>query len=270
MRNLKKTMAAGTDQSWMTEKTIEEKKNMDLREGERIDDLQRNGYSIIQSPGRFCFGMDAVLLTGFVSVKNGARVIDLGTGTGIIPILLEAKTGASHLTGLEIQHESADMARRSVALNGLGDKIQIVDGDIREAESLFAPASFDLVTSNPPYMADSHGLKNPDDVMAIARHEVLCSLEDVIRAAAYLLPPGGNFCMVHRPFRLPEIMGLAEKYRLEPKRMQLVYPYVNAEPNMLLLQCVKGARPRLKVEKPLIVYEKPGIYMPEIYDIYGY
>lgn len=244
--------------------------NAELKAGERIDDLQRNGYSIIQNPGRFCFGMDAVLLTGFADVKKNARVIDLGTGTGIIPILLEAKTKASHLTGLEIQSESADMAQRSVYLNNLEGKISIVRGDIREAESLFASASFDMVTCNPPYMAGNRGLKNPNDAMAIARHEVLCSLEDVIKAAAYLLPPGGSFCMVHRPFRLPEIMETLNKYKLEPKRMQMVYPYISSEPNMVLLQCIKNAKHHLTVEKPLIVYEKPGKYMPEIYDIYGY
>lgn len=254
----------------MTDQGPKSDMHVELKDGERIDDLQRNGYHIIQNPGKFCFGMDAVLLTGFAKVKNDARVIDLGTGTGIIPILLEAKTGASHLTGLEIQPESADMAGRSVKLNGLENKIDIITGDIKEAERTFKSASFDMVTSNPPYMADSHGLKNPDDAMAIARHEVKCTLDDVIRAASYLLVPGGSFCMVHRPFRLVEIMETLVKYRLEPKRMQLVYPYADAEPNMVLLQCIKGANRRLEVEKPLIVYEKPGKYMQEIYDIYGY
>lgn len=263
-------MERETSQNSMTDPEPEHDMEAELKEGERIDDLQRNGYRIIQNPGRFCFGMDAVLLTGFVQVRKDARVIDLGTGTGIIPILLEAKTKASHLTGLEIQPESADMASRSVKLNDLADKIDIVTGDIKEAEKIFSSASFDMVTSNPPYMADSHGLKNPDDAMAIARHEIKCTLEDVVRAASYLLVPGGNFCMVHRPFRLVEIMELLTKYKLEPKRMQLVYPYADAEPNMVLLQCVKGANRRLKVEKPLIVYERPGKYMHEIYDIYGY
>ena len=257
-------------QNLMTDPKPEDEMETVLKDGERIDDLQRNGYKIIQNPGRFCFGMDAVLLTGFAHVKRGARVVDLGTGTGIIPILLEAKTEAHHLTGLEIQSESADMALRSVKLNDLEDKIDIVTGDIKEAEKLFSSASFDMVTSNPPSMADSHGLKNPDDAMAIARHEVKCSLEDVVKAASYLLVPGGSFCMVHRPFRLVEIMDTLTKYKLEPKRMQLVYPYADAEPNMVLMQCVKGANRRLKVEKPLIVYEKPGKYMQEIYDIYGY
>jgi tRNA1Val (adenine37-N6)-methyltransferase len=243
---------------------------MILKENERIDDLERNGYRIIQDPERFCFGMDAVLLSGFARVKDGASVLDLGTGTGIIPILLEAKTGAAHLTGLEIQPDSADMARRSVALNGLETKINIVTGDIKEAGSLFDAASFDVITCNPPYMIGKHGIANPQDAKAIARHEILCTLEDVISQTARLLKPGGNFYLVHRPFRLAEIMVLLSKYKLEPKRMQLVYPYVDKEPNMVLIEANRGGRPRMTVEKPLIVYQKPGVYMPEIYDIYGY
>ncbi|MCH5260089.1 MAG: tRNA1(Val) (adenine(37)-N6)-methyltransferase [Lachnospiraceae bacterium] len=241
-----------------------------LKENERIDDLERNGYRIIQDTGRFCFGMDAVLLSGFARVKDGARVLDLGTGTGIIPILLEAKTGASHLTGLEIQEDSADMAKRSVHLNGLDEKIDIVTGDIKEAGSLFDSASFDVVTCNPPYMTDKHGLTNPNDAKAIARHEILCTLEDVIAQAAVLLKPGGNFFMVHRPFRLAEIMVLLHTYKLEPKRMQLVYPYVDKEPNMVLIEANRGGKPRLTVEKPLIVFREPNVYMPEICDVYGY
>ena len=166
---------------------------MILKENERIDDLERNGYRIIQDPERFCFGMDAVLLSGFARVKDGASVLDLGTGTGIIPLLLEAKTGAAHLTGLEIQPDSADMARRSVALNGLETKIDIVTGDIKEAGSLFDAASFDVITCNPPYMIGKHGIANPQDAKAIARHEILCTLEDVISQTARLLKPGGEF-----------------------------------------------------------------------------
>lgn len=241
-----------------------------MKENERIDDLQRNGYCIIQDPDRFCFGMDAVLLSGFAVVKDGARVLDLGTGTGIIPILLEAKTGAAHLTGLEIQEDSAEMAGRSVALNGLEEKIDIVTGDIKEADQLFDAASFDVITCNPPYMIGQHGLVNPEDAKAIARHEILCTLEDVVRQAAGLLKPGGNFFMVHRPFRLVEIMVLLRQYRLEPKRMQLVYPFVDKEPNMVLIEANRGGKPRMTVEKPLIIYREPGVYMPEIYELYGY
>lgn len=243
---------------------------IELKENERIDELQRNGYQIIQNPEKFCFGMDAVLLSGFAKVKPGGSVLDLGTGTGIIPILLEAKTQAYHLTGLEIQAESADMASRSVALNHLEDKIDIVVGDIKEADTIFQAASFDVITCNPPYMIGQHGITNPDAPKAIARHEILCTLEDVVRNAAYLLKPGGHFYMVHRPFRLAEIITVMIKYKLEPKRMQLVYPYVDKEPNMVLLEGCRGGKSRMTVEKPLIVYKAPNVYTEEIYDVYGY
>ena len=241
-----------------------------LKENERIDDLQRNHYRIIQDPDRFCFGMDAVLLSGFARVPEGAKVLDLGTGTGIIPILLEVKTKASHLTGLEIQPDSADMAGRSVQLNHLEEKIDIVTGDIKEAVSLFGAASFDVVTCNPPYMTEHHGLTGEHAPKAIARHELLCNLEDVISQAAKLLKPGGSFFMVHRPFRLVDIMVLMRQYKLEPKRMKLVYPFVDKDPNMVLIEACRGGKPRMTVEKPLIVYHEPGKYTDEIYEIYGY
>lgn len=241
-----------------------------LNEGERLDELQRNGYRIIQNEKMFCFGMDAVLLSGFAQVKPSEKVLDLGTGTGIIPILLEAKTEGEHFTGLEISAVSADMARRSVVLNSLEEKIEIVHGDIKEAGSLFKPASFDVITSNPPYMTSQHGLVNPDMEKAAARHEVLCTLEDVVRAAAKLVRTGGRFYMVHRPFRLAEIIRTLSEYHLEPKRLRMVYPYVDREPNMVLIESVRGGRPRVTVEKPLIVYERPGVYTQEILDVYGY
>lgn len=241
-----------------------------LLEGERLDELHRNGYFIIQSPAKFCFGMDAVLLSGFANVKPGETAIDLGTGTGIIPILLEAKTKGEHFTGLEIQPESADMARRSVAYNRLEDKINIEIGNIKDASTQFGASSFHVVTTNPPYMTGQHGLTNPNEAKAIARHEILCNLEDVIRESARLLKPQGRFYMVHRPFRLAEIMCLMHQYGLEPKRMRLVYPFVDKDPNMVLIEGLRGGKPRITVEKPLIVYQEPGIYTDEIYDIYGY
>lgn len=241
-----------------------------LKANERIDDLQRNGYQIIQNPEKFCFGMDAVLLTGFAYAGKKDMLLDLGTGTGIIPILMEAKYHPAHLTGLEIQEESADMARRSVALNGLSDTIDIVTGDIREAGSQMKSASFDCITCNPPYMIERHGLTNPEAPKAIARHEILCTLEDVVNAAAKLLKPGGHFFMVYRPFRLAEIMTTLSQHGLEPKRMRLVYPYVDKEPNMVLLEAVRGGKPRMTVEKPLIIFESAGVYTEEIRRDYGF
>lgn len=241
-----------------------------LREGERLDELQRNGYCIIQNPNKFCFGMDAVLLSHFAKVKEGEQVLDLGTGTGIIPILLEAKTKGKHFSALEIQEESVDMARRSVAYNHLENKISVVHGDIKEASNILGSSVFDVVTTNPPYMNNQHGLQNPELPKAIARHEVLCTLEDVVREAAKTLKVNGRFYMVHRPFRLIEIISALTKYKLEPKRMQLVHPYIDKEPNMVLIEAVKGGKSMIKIEKPLIVYEDVNVYTQEIYDIYGF
>ncbi|MBP5222183.1 MAG: tRNA1(Val) (adenine(37)-N6)-methyltransferase [Lachnospiraceae bacterium] len=241
-----------------------------LKEKERLDDLQLSGYRIIQNPEKFCFGMDAVLLSGFVKAGKGDLLLDLGTGTGILPILLAAKTQCAHLTGLEIQEESADMARRSVLLNHLEDRIRIVTGDIREAGNYFASASFDCITCNPPYMIGKHGITNPEAPKAIARHEILCTFEDVTAATEKLLRPGGHFFLVHRPFRIAEIMITLAKHHLEPKRMRLVYPYVDKEPNMVLIEAVRGGNSRMTVESPLIIFEKPGQYTQEIREKYGY
>lgn len=234
---------------------------IDLLPDERLDDLQCRGYHIIQNTKSFCFGIDAVLLANYAKhgVKPGQAVLDMGTGTGVIPILLAAKTEAAHLTGLEIQTASAQMAARSVALNALEDRVRIVEGDIKEAGNIFPAASFHVITCNPPYMTENHGLHNPYEAKNIARHEVLCKLEDVIAAAAKLLVPGGSFYMVHKPFRLAEIMELMVRYKLEPKQLQMVHPYVDKEPNMILIQGVRGGKSRIKIAPPLILSERaPG------------
>lgn len=247
-----------------------QKLTIDLLEGERIDDLQRCGYRIIQNSEKFCFGMDAVLLSGFAKVNRGNTVVDLGTGTGILPILLEAKTEGSKFIGLEIQPESAEMATRSVKLNGLEDKISIINDDIKNVKNIFKAESADVVVSNPPYMINDHGIQNSDGPKAIARHEVKCSFEDVVIASKHLLKNNGKLFLVHRPFRLVEILTTLSSHGLEPKRIQFVHPYIDHEPNMVLIEALKGGKSRVSIEKPLIVYESEHKYTQEIYDIYGY
>lgn len=238
-------------------------------EDERIDDLQCKGYQLIQKPKGFCFGIDAVLLSDFAKVRKGQKVLDLCTGSGVIPILLAAKTEGSQFCGLELQAEYADMAKRSVELNHLEEKVNIVCGDVKDIKELFSTASFQVVTANPPYMTEHHGLKNFYEPKTIARHEVALSLRDVIAAASYALPQNGSFFMIHKPFRLAEIFKVMKEYHLEPKRMRLVHPYVDKEPTMVLMEGLKGGRERITIEPPLIVYKEPNVYTEEIYKIYG-
>lgn len=240
-----------------------------LLDGERLDDLQVKGLEIIQNPGKFCFGMDAVLLSNFARIRPGDKVLDMGTGTGIIPLLLSAKTEGESFVGLEIQEESADMARRSVLHNQLEEKIQIVTGDIKEAATIFGPVSFDVITTNPPYMIGQHGIANASNAKAIARHEILCNLDDIMRESARLLGYGGRFYMVHRPFRLAELLSTMVRYKIEPKRMRMVHPYIDMEPNMVLLEGIRGGNSRMQVEPPLIVYKEPGVYSDELLGEYG-
>lgn len=240
-----------------------------LNQGERIDDLQIKGYQIIQNSDGFCFGMDAVLLSDYAKIKKNAVVMDLCSGTGIVPILLEAKYPVLYVEGLEYQAQCVEMANRSIALNHQKEKIHFTRGDVKEVKSHYKSNSYDYVTCNPPYMTNTHGLINDDYGKAIARHEMLCTLEDVLSAAKWLLKPAGHFVMVHRPFRLAEIMYQLKEYKLEPKRMRIVYPYVDKEPNMVLIDAVKGGKQRITVDPPLIVYHRDGSYTDEIYKIYG-
>lgn len=240
-----------------------------IYEDERIDDLQCKGYQLIQKPKGFCFGIDAVLLSGFAKVKRGQNVLDLCSGSGVIPVLLAAKTEGASFTGLELQEAYADMASRSVVLNHLEEKVNIVCGDVKDVKKLFSPASFPVVTVNPPYMTEHHGLTNLYEPKTIARHEVALSLEDVIAAASYVMPVNGSFFMIHKPFRLAEIFRLMKQYHIEPKRMRLVHPFIDKEPTMVMVEGLKGAKERITIESPLIVYKEQGVYSDEVLEIYG-
>jgi len=239
-----------------------------IKENERIDDLNRNGYKIIQNTQNFCFGMDAVLLSGFIKIKKDEIVIDLGTGTGVLPILMAAKTLGKHFIGIDIQEESVEMAKRSVILNELENKVSIETADIKTVYEKYEKHSFDVVTSNPPYMNVRGGLINNHTPKAIARHEILCSLEDLIKSTEKLLKFGGRFYMIHRPHRLTDIFITLRKYNIEPKKMRFVQPYNNSEPNMVLIEAVRGAKSMLKILPSLIIYDKNGKYTDEVSNIY--
>lgn len=236
---------------------------------ERIDDLQCNGYKIIQDSDGFCFGMDAVLLASFSvpAVTAETRLLDLCSGTGIVPLLIAAKTECKELIGLEIQPSVHEMAERSVKLNHEEHRMKMILGDLRAIRTMGLDSSMNIVTVNPPYMKS--GLRNQTDRKLISRHEVLCTLQDVCDAAAFTLKSNGKLFMVHRPNRLADIVCALRAAHLEPKRMRLVYPYLESEPNMVLMEAVKGGKSELRIEKPLIVYRQKNIYSDEIMQIYG-
>ena len=226
--------------------------NVKLKAGERIDDLQLKGFKIIQNPNSFCFGIDSVLLSDFAKIKKGERVLDLGTGTGILPILLAGKS-KGHFTGLELQEESCDMARRSVTLNNLNHCIDIINGDIKEARQYLKPAFFDVIVTNPPYMLANQGFKNVNQEKTIARHEIHCTIDDILKTSMELLPDRkGRFYMIHRPFRIGEILAKMNRYKIEVKRLQFVHPRVDKEPTMVLIEGFRGGKPGVTVEPPLV------------------
>jgi len=245
-------------------------KNTDvlIKEHERLDDLHRCGYMIIQDPAKFCFGMDAVLLSGFCNVGKGESVLDLGTGTGVIPILLAAKTKAKYLAGIELQEENADMAARSVEYNALAERVRIIHGDVTKIEDIVSAHSFDVVTANPPYMKLGSGATCEHSAKAIARHELTMSLDECLRAAAYALKFGGRLYMVHRPSRLADIMCSLRAHKLEPKQIRFIQPYADKAPNLVLIEARSGGGAELRVMPPLVVYEKDGNYTKECYEIY--
>ena len=238
-----------------------------INKQETIDDLQ-NGFRIIQKTDGFRFGIDAVLLSDFAKC-NVSRMLDLCTGTGIIPILLAAKTGIKQIDAIEIQPDIADMAKRSVHLNRLDDRINFECADLKNAPNIYGNGVFDAITVNPPYMKAGSGLQNPDNAKLISRHEVRCTLEDVISVSASLLIPHGKFFMVHRPQRLSDIICIMRKYRLEPKLMRFVAPQIGKEPNLILIQGVKDSAPEIKLLPELYVYDEHRSYTKEINEIYG-
>lgn len=239
-----------------------------LLENERIDDLHRNGYKIIQNSNGFCFGIDAVLLSGFAKVKKGEIALDLCTGTGIIPILLEAKTNGKHFSAIEIQEQSADMAKRSVKMNNLENKIDIVSGDIKECTKYFKASTFNVITCNPPYMANNVGYINDSSPKALARHEILCNIDDIFSTANKMLKYGGRMYIVHRSERLADIFNSARNHHIEPKTMQLIQPRINKSPELVLIELSKGGKAGLKVLPTLIIYKEDGTYTDEVYNIY--
>ena len=241
-----------------------------LKDNERIDDLQLNNLKIIQNKDGFCFGIDAVLLSDFAKdIRNNSTVLDLGTGTGIIGILLCAKTKLSKIYGIDIQKDVCDMAFRSVKLNNLENKFEIINTNIKELTNTFEEASFDAIVSNPPYKKDNSGLKNESETKLISRHEITASLEDFILVSSKLLKSNGSIYMVHRPERLSDLFYLLKKYNLEPKKLRLVQSYQDSKPKLVLVKATKNAKSFLNIKEPLIIYNKDGSYTDEIFKIYS-
>lgn len=242
--------------------------NFIVNDDETLEDLRLGGLFLIQKRDAFRFGMDAVLLANFIRCKPGERIVDLGTGTGVIPVILAAKTQAERITGIEIQPEIADMAQRSVAGNGLGDRVEILAMDIRESAKRLGPG-YEAVVTNPPYTRTGSGLVNPSEKKAIARHEILCTLSDVIEAAASLLKFHGEFYMVHRPDRLCDIMAEMRKRELEPKELKLVCPRLGDPASLVLIKGINRGNPGMKLLPPLYIYNSFGNYSNEARICYG-
>ena len=244
--------------------------NVKIKEYERVDDLNLGNLRLIQNPKQFCYGVDAMLLADFAtkSIKKGARVMDMCSGNGVITLLLTHKSAAQTITGLEIQESVAEMAGRSIALNGLNDRANIVCGDLKEATKTFGKSVFDNVVCNPPYKEYGGGLISGSESAAIARHEIKCTLEDVIESSAALLAPGGKLSIIHRPERLVDLIILMKKHKIEPKRLRWIYPSYKKAATMILIEGAYGGRPKLITEPPLFVYEENGEYSDELNIIY--
>ena len=244
--------------------------DVELKENERIDDLEFKGLKIIQNEKGFCFGMDSVLLSDFAkNIKNNSTVLDLGTGTGIIAILLCGKTNLKKVVGIEIQQDVANMAKRSSQLNNLQDRFEVVNTNIIDLKNIYEKQSFDVIVTNPPYKKENTGITNENEAKLISRHEITANLEDFISISKDLLKDKGEFYMVHRPERLVDILSLMRKYKIEPKILKFVSPNKNKEPNLILIKGIKNANSFLKVEKTLYVYNEDGKYTNEILKIYN-
>ena len=244
--------------------------NIELKENERIDDLEFKGLKIIQNTSGFCFGIDSILLSDYAkNIKKEAKVIDLGTGTGIIATLLCGKTEAKKIVGVEVQEEVYDMAKRSIKLNNLQDKFEIINENIKDLKNIYEANIFDVVVTNPPYKKANTGLKNEEEKKIISRHEVKANLEDFIEVTKYLLKDKGEFYMVHRPDRLVDIMCLMRKHKIEPKQIRFVCPNTDKAPNLVLIKGIKNGGEFLKVEGNLYVYNVDGSYTDEILKIYN-
>ncbi len=241
-----------------------------LKESERIDDLEINNLKIIQNKNGFCFGMDSVLLSDFAkTIKTGSSVIDLGTGTGILPILLSSKTKKTKFTGIEIQNDVAQMAQKSVKLNNLEDRIEILNLDILELKQKYKKGNFDVVITNPPYKKINSGIINVDENKMISKHEITASLEDFIESATYLLKDLGEFYMVHRPNRLVDIFNIMRNKKIEPKKIRFVFPNKNKNANLILIKGIKNAKPFLQYENNLYIYDEKENYTEEVLKIYN-
>lgn len=242
---------------------------INLLENERIDDLEYKGLKIIQNKDGFCFGVDSILLTDFAKeIKEGSKVIDLGTGTGIIGILLSKKINLSKIIGVEIQKEVYEMAKKSIKLNQLEEKFEIINANIKELQEKIQMNTFDAVVTNPPYKKIGTGITNENNKKLISRHEITATLEDFIKITNRLLKDNGSLYMVHRPDRLVDIIENLRKFKLEPKKIKFVYPSVGKEANLVLIKATKNAKPFLKIEKPLYIYNEKGKYTDEILKIY--